>query len=461
MDSSAITIDDFGPLPVRRPATVAELVLLPAFDGNTLVCPVGSENSADWKPALAYRLFREALLAAKAKAPAPTERCAACGHANPADSHFCNSCGKKIGASPAAAPPMAQRSEPEPRRLEPEPPVPAAQPDPEPTPEPAPIEPELPPIVPIAAPSPAATGSSKVLWLLILSVLAVAGGAYAYWTLVMHGDLRQVLKSATQATPAAVSTSTPSVPLDTVTVAVPLTVAPPTPAPEPAVTPKTAPAAPPPQPEKSLPLSPSRKGKRRAKKPMPIPAPAKLGAAALIDSVTKETPSEETSNPAPAADGGFMLPGVPRRAPAKSGLTPKIDAVIPEPPKSADSTTPPSTTVSEGPKVEDGTTRQVHEQFDFCVQLLAQGAYEDHFETCLCADARQAAPYRGRKSVYATALKKRSSAGKLETHAVVGSINVNETNASVVADWKSSAFAKPRKVTENWRLEDGLWCQRP
>ncbi|MCR4294182.1 MAG: hypothetical protein NUW21_01505, partial [Elusimicrobia bacterium] len=73
---------------------------LPGFDGDTLVCPVGSDDSADWKPALAYPPFKKALLEAPlpapaappapapappAPAPAPAPKtvpCPSCAHAN-------------------------------------------------------------------------------------------------------------------------------------------------------------------------------------------------------------------------------------------------------------------------------------------------------------------------------------------------------------------------------------------
>ena len=55
------------------PAGIEELLKLPGFDGDTLVCPVGSDDSADWKPALAYPPFKKALLEAPVSlgAPAP------------------------------------------------------------------------------------------------------------------------------------------------------------------------------------------------------------------------------------------------------------------------------------------------------------------------------------------------------------------------------------------------------
>ena len=52
------------------PAGIEELLKLPGFDGDTLVCPVGSDDSADWKPALAYAPFKKALLEAPLPAPA-------------------------------------------------------------------------------------------------------------------------------------------------------------------------------------------------------------------------------------------------------------------------------------------------------------------------------------------------------------------------------------------------------
>ena len=53
---------------MHGPAEVDDLLKLPGFDGDTLVCPVGSTDSADWKPALAYPLLKRALIAPE---PAP------------------------------------------------------------------------------------------------------------------------------------------------------------------------------------------------------------------------------------------------------------------------------------------------------------------------------------------------------------------------------------------------------
>src|SRR3569832_1254345 len=96
---------------VHGPAPLDELLELPGFDGDTLVCPVGSENSADWKPALAYPSFRDRLLAPAPKAPlpapvlpppaptpapAPALPCPRCDRANPVDARYCNACAARM-----------------------------------------------------------------------------------------------------------------------------------------------------------------------------------------------------------------------------------------------------------------------------------------------------------------------------------------------------------------------------
>ena len=137
------------------PAGIEELLKLPGFDGDTLVCPVGSDDTADWKPALTYPPFKKALLEAASSAPAPikppespisalapmpalppmpalspmaplglpkaitppppaakTVPCPRCAHANLEDARYCNSCGARmdghaedISPAPSAPPP--------------------------------------------------------------------------------------------------------------------------------------------------------------------------------------------------------------------------------------------------------------------------------------------------------------------------------------------------------------------
>jgi len=146
-----------------------------------------------------------------------------------------------------------------------------------------------------------------------------------------------------------------------------------------------------------------------------------------------------------------MMPGVPRPVAPKSPAKPASGAA-PEAAK----------TEAEGSgAAEDETSRQVREQFVFCAQLLAQGAYADHFDTCLCADARQAPPYRGRRESYAAAMKKAAAAGTLETSAAITGIVLDGPVAKVTADWKAGDAGMTRTETESWQLDDGLWCRSP
>ncbi|MEQ1920335.1 MAG: hypothetical protein ABL955_14185, partial [Elusimicrobiota bacterium] len=104
---------------------------------------------------------------------------------------------------------------------------------------------------------------------------------------------------------------------------------------------------------------------------------------------------------------------------------------------------------------------QVHEQFDFCAQLLSQAAYGDHYDTCLCKDTREAAPYRSRRGFYVSAKKKEAGAGHLETSAKILSSRIDNGVAKVPARWKSAGADKGRESSQLWKLEDGLWCQAP
>ncbi len=171
---------------------------------------------------------------------------------------------------------------------------------------------------------------------------------------------------------------------------------------------------------------------------------------------------------APAA----RAPAPPPRAPVRSA---DLAAILAEPgdapADAAPADAPPS---DEGAAPESGEAPakrsadgdqvalvQVHEQFDFCAQLLAQGAFGDHYDTCLCKDAREAAPFRGRRGFYVSALQKEAKGGKLETIAKITSSSLEGGAATVVARWKSSADGKGREVSQTWRLEDGLWCRAP
>jgi hypothetical protein len=176
----------------------------------------------------------------------------------------------------------------------------------------------------------------------------------------------------------------------------------------------------------------------------------------------------------------FSLPGL-QRPPSASDRAAAPQARAPRP--SSEEAAPPATDPLESlalaepgksqptPGIEDEPVKsaegdqlalvQVHEQFDFCAQLLAQGAFGDHYDTCLCKDARDAAPYRGRRGFYASAKKKEASAGHLETTAKILSSKIDGGSAKVTARWKASSGDKGRTSSQTWKLEDGLWCQAP
>lgn len=450
------------------PSAPEELLKLPGFDGDTLVCPVGSENSTDWKPALAYPPFREALLTTEPKLrplsppppaappPPPTVPCPSCARGNPMDAVFCNGCAARMDGRVEPREPkraMANAREPEPLFA---------------APESAPVEPQAealsiedPPAEAPAAPAP---------WRKIL-IASFAGAALAGaglgWRLMHPASHAAAPVPDSTAPPAAAPAAVSPAPPSAAVAAASLTPS----APAVPVVPKAAPPAPP------APLAPRATAKRarRRRKPKPGPETAPVKDKALLDALesdgspnaaAKAAASAKPAVPAapaaaapaaaaPAADGGFMLPGLPRRVPpksaAKAGATP--------PAAKADAAAPDGAAAGSG-AAEDETSRQVREQFVFCAQLLSQGAYADHFDTCLCADARQAAPYLGRRGSYASSMKKAASDGTLEVSAEITGVVLDGAVAKVTADWKSGG-GTTRTETESWRLDDGLWCRSP
>lgn len=427
---------------VHGPSALEELLKLPGFDGDTLVCPVGSEDSADWKPALAYPPIREALLAPAPKPaplptppppppplpppPAPTQACPRCAHANPEGARYCNACAAPMdGREPIAASAPAAPESIAPESVAPEPVVPAPQ--------------------PVAR----SAGMSKPMAGAFIGAL-IASGTLGYWLLRPHAAPPPIVippppaAAPAPAEPAAAPVVVPAV----------------APADSPKPIPPAAPVAAPkePAPKKPAPAAKRAARKPRAKKPAPAPkaeAQADNKEETLIESrAPAPAPAPEPAAPlAPPAqeDRGFLLPGVPRRVPPQSAVKAKAAAS----PAAADAA--PAANAA----AEDGTTRQVREQFEFCAQLLTQGAYADHFDTCLCAEARQSAPYRGRRGYYATALRKAAAAGGLETSASVTGIVLDGAVAKVTAKWKTGGSTRTRAVTQSWQLEEGLWCRNP
>jgi len=455
---------------VHGPARVDELTKLPNFDGDTLVCPVGSENSADWKPALAYPPFRAVLLApsprqappprpaAPPPPPPPTKPCPRCAHRNPESARFCNDCaarmdGREEPPAPAPVPVFVPAAEPS---FTPEPPAPSPAPvetfasnppydlglEP-PAAAPAALEPPPPPPARswrtplIAAGVSALLASSAVGWWLLRSpAKKAAPGAELNLTPPAPSAPAPALESPQSAPISAPASAMVAPPVEPAAV--------PAPAPASSLPAATAPTAAKPAPSAATPKPAAAPRKPRRKRPTafkPIRA-AKEKAPAPEPPAEKpaDTPSEPKAEPAkPAADAGgddgFLLPGVPRRLPPKKAAAPKAAAPAAEP--------------AAPDRAEDASTGQVREQFEFCSQLLSQGAYADHFDTCLCAGARQAAPYGGDRKKYAAAMKKLADAYALETNAAAGAIVLDGATAKVTAG----------KTVQGWALEDGLWCR--
>lgn len=210
----------------------------------------------------------------------------------------------------------------------------------------------------------------------------------------------------------------------------------------------------------------------------PVAEPATEPAAEAAGQTAAKAPPSIGQRPA-AKPAQFSLPGLQRpvsasdrRAPQARAPRPASEeaaptqiagldsAVLAEPGKSP----PPPGIEDEPAKSAEGDQLalvQVHEQFDFCAQLLAQGAYGDHYDTCLCKDAREAAPYRGRRGFYVSAKKKEAGSGHLETTAKILSSKIDAGVAKVTARWKSGPDDKGREASQTWKLEDGLWCQAP
>lgn len=294
------------------------------------------------------------------------------------------------------------------------------------------------------------------------------------------------------------------------------------PTPAPASAPIIAPApTPAPAPQVAA-EKPRRKRKRRQPPPEPAPASNPSsdrdpgGDAVLIESRFQEKPPAKAASDAPGSEekmlesllgdqgkyspasaGGptaapqapvaeaaeaapreFVLPGIPRKVAAgrKAPAAPRRAPTPARPSEAPPAALPddgnlgepgsgtPSPTPSAAPNdvVDDSerlTLIQVQEQFDFCAQLLAQGAYGDHYDTCLCREARETAPYRGRRGFYVTTMKKAAASGKLETNAKVSSSRLDGGRALVVARWSASGSDKGREHSQSWILEDGLWCQ--
>ena len=405
---------------------------LPSFDGDTLVCPVGSSDSNDWKPALAYPPFRSALLAPAAQpAPEPppppprsaeSEPCPQCSGRNPEGARFCNACGARMDGTIKPPEPV---------------PSPAFSVPVEPVAElPAPFVPPVVETAPIAA-QPLVDAATRRKTMIAAFVIAVAAGGGLGWRLLRPAKIPPPGRDLTLSIP---EPSRPASRQQSAAASRP--VEPPVPAAKPLL------AVPSPAPAPATASIPRRdlKPKPEAKAETRIAKRAAKAAAKAASEAGPE-PAATLKDSVPPADRAFILPGIPRPV-SKSVTKETSDATKSQKP-------------SEAPAEDEGAARQVREQFDFCSQLLAQGAFADHFDTCLCADARAADPYRGRRGFYAGSLAKASSGGRLETKVDILSVKLEETSATVNARWKVRPSDAGREAAEKWRLEDGLWCRAP
>jgi len=172
-----------------------------------------------------------------------------------------------------------------------------------------------------------------------------------------------------------------------------------------------------------------------------------------------QRPVSASDRAASAARAPASVPDPEAAAPQIAGLdAPLAEPGKPSPPPGIENEPAKAADPGEGDQL---ALVQVHEQFNFCAQLLSQAAYGDHYDTCLCKDAREAAPYRGRRGFYVTAKKKEAGSGKLEASAKILSSKIEGGVASVTARWKAGADDKGRTAAQAWKLEDGLWCQAP
>lgn len=520
------------------PASVEDLTARPWFDGDVLVCPVGATDSADWKPALSYPAFKQALLAPASKpaaaplpppppAPAPAPAlapCPRCAAGNPAKARFCNECGQRLdGTSPLRpedAPKPIDAPEPSPS---PSPAALLATPDPSPEPSlrpmavpPARVEPARPMARPPERVGPMAKGLSPTPPLETAQepALPPTEAAHSFESLssaMPHPmEPESSLPPDTAPLPPAEAPAAPAKRKTAVLAALGaaalgaaawLLLARPSPEPAPApagadltmpapaapaaATAEPSPAAlasaPPPAaaPARPRPRAPRAQGSpapladrparpRRRRRAAPSPPPADAADAVLIESrVAAEGPAvpgqpAEPAGAKPLSDPDEaledFLPGIPRRKPLKAGAAAK-----PAPAPAAASPTAPAPSEATPANAEGDVIalQQAVEEFEFCSQLLAQGAFADHFDTCLCKETRAKPPYRNRRGFYASALKKEAAEGRLETQAQVLSTRMENGVARIVARWKTRPDDPGREVDEAWIMDDGLWCKAP
>ncbi|MBI5209819.1 MAG: hypothetical protein HY927_07605 [Elusimicrobia bacterium] len=453
---------------IRDPLEVSELVQQAGFGPESLVCPVGSQNTGDWKAAVNYEALRRALLDAPPKASGPEARCPLCGHDNPGDAVFCNHCGARLQGGPDI--PLTEPWMPPP----PEAP-PAARPEgrghgggmgrigdamPD-LPAPAAAG-ALPASAADARPDQADLARSKKrrVWLSALVVGCLVLAALAAVHLKRKKPSRR--PAARRAAAKSLVAPAPGDPLRPSaaapgTAGVGISPAAATAAGLPAsqAEPATRPLGLPPQ---AAPLPPpSRRAKPRIKpkpaatdpgeasQPSPRPRPkfGRKASAAPRPANTLPEGGRDARPPASAAppsedpqeQKALELPGIPKkvkRAPAAepgaSSVSPDADRILMESAK---------------------------DQFTYCQQLLKGRSFETAFRNCLCPARRDGPHFKGKLKRF---VKEAERGPEVGSAFQVLSTQVQEQSVIITARWSPTA-KEPVERAEKWSFEEGRWCQ--
>ena len=449
----------------QGPFAIEDLIAKPGFNSESMVCPVGSERSSDWKPAVNYEPLRDALFKPK-PALLGSPPCSSCGRQNPDNALFCSGCGRKVREAEPPRPPSLPEPAKEPvRPVAPQPPLqplPSAQTGvaplagPRESPGLVPIRPleisagpkrvpspgkmgriaevqeqqriSLPPqaprpVVPLESPKPAPhqdSGASSLRNKPLLLALIAFCAAFAVLALIFVWSRPGHRKAAAPAV------NLPPPPI----VKLGLQEGNPTPAVETQAAPAPAPA----------PIV-------KAEEPKTFPRRRHKRAAAVTPPASETAPvaAPPASPPRPVGDdaGVLSLPGLPK----------KIRRPIPSP-------EPSGAAVAPAEAAAPATTEQLplqgaKDQFDFCHQLKRQGAFSDFYDTCLCAPTREAAPYKGGRRRFVDK-SSQDPASEMGSAFEISEAHADGESVLITAKWSKAEGTTER--TEKWGVENGAWC---
>lgn len=421
---------------IRDPLEVTELLQQAGFGPESLVCPVGSQNTDDWKAAINYEVLRQALLDAPPKASSPGARCPLCGHENPGDAVFCNHCGASL-ARPEGRGHGGGMGR-----------IGDAMPD---LPAPAAAS-ALPASAADARPDQADLARSKKrrAWILAIVVgcLVLAALAAVYMKRKKSSRRPAARRAAAKslvspapgdplrpsaATPGTAGMGTPpAVPVSPEAAPAPTATNSATPASQ--AEPAPQPPAPGPQ-AQATPLPP----RTRRAKPRIKPKPAAAGPEEASQAPPRPRPKfgRKAAPPSesPQEEKALELPGIPKkvkRAPAaqpgaSSGL-PDADRILMESAK---------------------------DQFTYCQQLLKGKSFETVFRNCLCQARRDGPPFKGKLKRF---VKEAERGPEVGSAFEVLSTQVQEQSVIITARWSPTA-KEPVERAEKWSFEEGRWCQ--